>query len=508
MALVGVILLGVVLLLTVAYLFLRERHSFWRRRGFPCKPNPSLLFGQMEGNGSTKHAAYVTQEIYNYAKEQGERYVGYSFFFMPILMVCDIELVKTILVKDFTVFHDRGIYSNSRVDPLSGNLFALEGHEWREMRQKLTPTFSSGRMKQMFGTMLQVAEELHKHMLANIDREIEMKDVLARFTTDVIGTCAFGIECNTLDNPDSEFLKYGKRVFEHRLVAMLKMTFAMLFKGTATKLGVKVTDDDLEQFFLNLVHETVEYRERNDVQRNDFLNLLLQIKNKGCLAEQDGGHTGPSGVGMTMNELAAQVFIFFVAGFETSSTVMNFCLYELAKNPDVQERLREEINRAIETNDGKLTYEVVMDQEYLGQVVNETLRKYPPLETTLRMTAQDYTIPGTDHVIPRNVGVQVPVFGIHRDPEHYPDPERFDPGRFSADECQKRPAYTFLPFGEGPRMCIGMRFGMMQVKVGLVTLLRSFRFFPSAQTPERIVFDPKSFILSPIGGNYLTVEKL
>ncbi|XP_049285216.1 probable cytochrome P450 6a14 [Anopheles funestus] len=508
MVLVGVILLGVVLLLSIAYLFLRERHSYWRKRGFPCKPNPSLLFGQMQGNGSTKHAAYVTQEIYNYAKERGERFVGYSYFFMPLVMVCDIELVKTILVKEFSVFHDRGMYSNARTDPLSGNLFALEGHEWREMRQKLTPTFTSGRMKQMFGTMLQVAAELRKHMLTNIDRDMEMKDVLARFTTDVIGTCAFGIECNTLDNPDSEFLKYGKRVFEHRLFAVVKMTFAMLFRNTATKLGIKVTDADLERFFLNLVHETVDYRERNDVQRNDFLNLLLEIKNKGSFVEQEEGHTAPNALGMTMNELAAQVFIFFVAGFETSSTVMNFCLYELAKNPDIQERLRDELNRAIETNDGELTYEVVMGQEYLGQVVNETLRKYPPLETTLRVTAQDYTIPGTDHVIPRNVGVQVPVFAIHRDPEHYPDPECFDPDRFSVEECKKRLPYTFLPFGEGPRMCIGMRFGMMQVKVGLVTLLRSFRFFPSAQTPERIVFDPKSFILSPTGGNYLRVEKI
>uniref|UniRef100_A0A182MT54 Cytochrome P450 n=1 Tax=Anopheles culicifacies TaxID=139723 RepID=A0A182MT54_9DIPT len=508
MTLLGVILLGVVLLLSVVYLFLRIRHSYWPKRGFPCMPNPSLLYGQMRGNGRTKHAAYVTQEIYNYAKDRGERFVGYSFFFMPLVMVCDIELVKTILVKDFTVFHDRGIYSNARTDPLSGNLFALEGHEWRELRQKLTPTFTSGRMKQMFGTMLKVAEELRKHLLKNVDQEIEMKDVLGRFTTDVIGTCVFGIECNTFDNPDSEFLKYSKRVFEHRLLPLVKMTFAMMFRNAATKLGVKVTDDDLEKFFLNLVHETVEYRERNDVQRNDFLNLLLQIKNKGSLEEQEGDRSVPHASGMTMNELAAQVFIFFVAGFETSSTVMNFCLYELAKNADIQERLREEINHAIEINGGELTYEVVMGQEYLGQVVNETLRKYPPLETTLRVTAQDYTIPGTDHVIPGKVGVQVPVFAIHRDPELYPDPECFDPGRFSSEECKNRPPYTFLPFGEGPRMCIGMRFGMMQIKVGLVTLLRSFRFFPTEQTPERIVFDPKSFILSPIGGNYLRVEQV
>ena len=122
---------------------------------------------------------------------------------------------------------------------------------------------------------------------------------------------------------------------------------------------------------MNLVHDTVEHRERNGVQRNDFLNLLLQIKNKGCLEEQEQeGSASADRTGMTMNELAAQVFIFFVAGFETSSTVMNFCLYELAKNPHIQERLRDELNRSIDANGGEVTYDMVMGHEYLGQVVN------------------------------------------------------------------------------------------------------------------------------------------
>uniref|UniRef100_A0A182K3B0 Uncharacterized protein n=1 Tax=Anopheles christyi TaxID=43041 RepID=A0A182K3B0_9DIPT len=515
MSLLGALLLGVVLLLSLVYLFLRNRHAYWCTRGFPCKPNPSLLFGQMQGNGTTRHAAYVTQEIYQYAKERGERFIGYSFFFMPLVLVCDIELVKTVLVKDFAAFHDRGMYSNPRVDPLSGNLFSLEGHEWRTLRQKLTPTFTAGRMRQMFGTMVQVAKELQRHLLNHhvLDRELEMKEVLARFTTDVIGTCAFGIECNTLQDPNSDFLKYGRRVFEHRLPAMLKVTFAMLCREWAKKLGVKVTDDDLEAFFMNLVHETVEYREKNKVQTNDFLNLLLEIKNKGCLETEEQEQVGAATVmdgqsGMTMSELAAQVFIFFVAGFETSSTVMNFALYELARNQDIQERLRDELNRAIEESGGELTYETVMNHAYLGQVVNETLRKYPPLETTLRVTAQDYTIPGTTHIIPGDVRVQIPVYAIHHDPDHYPDPERFDPMRFTAEQCKKRTPYTFLPFGEGPRICIGMRFGMMQVKVGLASLLRTFRFHPTTQTPERILFDPKTFILSPAGGNYLRIAKV
>ncbi|XP_058130754.1 probable cytochrome P450 6a14 [Anopheles coustani] len=512
MALLGVVLLGIVLVLSLAYLFLRDKHRFWLKRNFPCKPNPSLLVGHMEGNGSTRHAAYVTQEVYHYVKGRGERFIGISYFFMPLVIVCDLELVKTILVQDFSVFHDRGMYSNVRADPLSGHLFNLEGHEWRTLRQKLTPTFTSGRMKQMFGLMLSVAEELRSVITdgcATVTTglyEQEMKGILARFTTDVIGTCAFGIECNTLRDAESDFLKYGNRIFQHKLSAMVKILFAMLFRGWAKKLGVKATEDDVEAFFMNLVRETVEYREKHNVQRNDFLNLLIHIKNKGSLVEHgEGDALGKGEVGMTQDELAAQVFIFFVAGFETSSTVMNFCLYELAMNPDIQERLRDEINIAMEKAGGTLSYDVAMSIPYLDQVINETLRKYPPLESTNRMAVQDYTIPGTTHVIPRNVLVQIPIYAIHHDPEYYHDPDRFDPERFSALESKNRPPCVFLPFGDGPRQCIGMRFGLMQVKVGLLTLLQHFYFRPSEKTPQQIVFDPKTFILSPVGGNHLQI---
>ncbi|ETN58140.1 cytochrome P450 [Anopheles darlingi] len=511
------VFVAIIALVALVYFYLRQKHAFWRKRGFPCKPNPKLLTGHLD---PSVHGSYVNQELYHYAKGRGDRFIGISFFFMPLVVLCDVELIKTILVKDFAVFHDRGMYNNPEADPLSGHLFSLDGPEWRTLRQKLTPTFTSGRMKQMFGTMLLVADRL-REVLGAADQKTsfsagrEMKDVLARFTTDVIGTCAFGIECNSLADPDSEFLRYGNKVFQTKLSTMIKFIFIMMYKETAKRLGIKGTEDDAEAFFMNLVRETVEYREKHNVQRNDFLNLLLEIKNKGTLSEpghddSTGGDASVTGTehGMTMNELTAQVFIFFLAGFETSSTTMNFCLYELAKSPDIQQRLREEINSAIEANGGQLTYDVAMNIAYLDQVINETLRKYPPLESVNRSPVRDYTIPDTTHVIPRGVLVEVPIYAIHHDPEYYPEPERFDPERFTEEAVKKRVPYTFLPFGEGPRICIGMRFGMMQVKVGLITMLRDFRFHPSSQTPDRITFDKNIAILSPSKGNYLHIEKL
>ncbi|XP_058130755.1 probable cytochrome P450 6a14 [Anopheles ziemanni] len=509
MELLSYVLTAFVFVVSIAYLYVRSRHNFWRDRGFPyARRKPHLLQGHMENSFSTTHASYINQELYRDFKQRGEVIGGMSFFIIPALIAVDPEVVKAILVKDFNVFHDRGVFNDSKADPLSAHLFALEGHEWRVLRQKLTPTFTSGRMKQMFGTIQQVAEEFLKYMNDNCHKEIEMKDVLARFTTDVIGTCAFGIECNTLRNPDSDFRKYGNKVFEQDMVTMAKFIFASMFKDVAKKIGVKITDKGVERFFLEVVQDTVQYREKNNVQRNDFMNLLLQIKNKGKLDEVTGGSVGKGEVGMTQNELAAQVFIFFLAGFETSSTTMNFCLYELAKNPEIQDRLREEIDRAIEDNGGEVTYDVVMGIQYLDNVINETLRKYPPVESLTRVPMRDYTVPGTKYVIPKDTLVQIPVYALHHDEEFYPEPDQFNPDRFLPEEVKKRHPYVYLPFGEGPRICIGLRFGVMQAKLGLITLLRNFRFSPTSRTPSKIKFDANSFILSPDSGNYLKVDKI
>ncbi|KFB36101.1 AGAP002867-PA-like protein [Anopheles sinensis] len=509
MELLSYLLTAFVFVVSIAYLYVRSRHNYWQDRGFPyARKKPHLLQGHMENSFKTTHLSYISQELYRDFKQRGEKIGRMSFFIIPGLIVVDPELVKAILVKDFNVFHDRGVFNDSKADPLSAHLFALEGHEWRVLRQKLTPTFTSGRMKQMFGTIQQVAEEFLKYMNDNYHKEIEMKDVLARFTTDVIGTCAFGIECNTLRNPDSEFRKYGNKVFEQDMTQAAKFVFATMFKDLSKKIGVKLTNNGVERFFLQVVQDTVQYREKNNVQRNDFMNLLLQIKNKGKLDEATGGSVGKGEVGMTQNELAAQVFIFFLAGFETSSTTMNFCLYELAKNPDIQDRLREEINRAIEDNGGEVSYDVVMGIHYLDNVINETLRMYPPVESLNRVPSVNYTVPGTKHVIPKRTLVQIPVYAIQRDPDHYPEPDRFNPDRFLPEEVRKRHPYVFLPFGEGPRICIGLRFGVMQTKVGLITLLRKFRFSPSASTPERVMFDPNMITISPNTGNYLKVDKL
>ncbi|XP_058065088.1 probable cytochrome P450 6a14, partial [Anopheles bellator] len=128
-----------------------------------------------------------------------------------------------------------------------------------------------------------------------------------------------------------------------------------------------------------------------------------------------------------------------------------------------------------------------------------------------RKVNKDYRVPfeSSSPVLTKGLNVLVPVYAIHHDPDYYPEPERFDPERFSAKECDKRHPFAFLPFGEGPRICIGMRFGIMQARIGLVYLLKNFRFsLVSHKMRVPLKINPSSLILSIEGGLWLNVEKL
>jgi cytochrome P450 family 6 len=166
--------------------------------------------------------------------------------------------------------------------------------------------------------------------------------------------------------------------------------------------------------------------------------------------------------------------IFFFAGSDTTSTIISFAITQLSRHPDLQEKLRQEILAKVKADGGEITYENLHEMTYLTQVMNgeylarvwnfsltqkptETLRMYPPTVITVRTASSDYQIPGSRHVIKKGQQVIIPVIGIHYDDRYWENPSEFNPDRFTAEEIAKRPNFAFLPFGEGPRNCIGMR---------------------------------------------------
>ncbi|XP_023176908.2 cytochrome P450 6a2-like [Drosophila hydei] len=492
----------------VAY-FLHYNMNYWKSRGIPQDP-PHPFYGNMVGFRKNRVLHEIIEEYYIKFRKTGHPFVGFNFLQRRSAFIMDIKLAKNILIKDFTNFADRGQFHNERDDPLTGHLFNLDGKRWKEMRQKLSPTFTSGKMKFMFPTVIKVSEEFVKVMLEEVPDKtggaiIEVKDLMARFTTDVIGTCSFGIECNTLRNPKTDFrIMANKSLTEMRHGRVLS-AFQFSFPNLARKLGMRQVPEDVHQFFMSLVKETIALREKENIKRNDFMQMLIELKQKGSFTMDNGEVV----TGLDVGELAAQVFVFYLAGFETSSSTMTYALYELAQHTDIQDRLREDIRDVLQQHDGKLTYESIKAMRYLDQIISETLRLYTIVPFLVRQALNDYVVPGhSKYVIEKGMQVILPAPAYHRDEDFYPDPEKFDPERFSPEQVAARDSVEWLPFGDGPRNCVGMRFGQMQTRIGLAQLIRNFKFTVCNRTEIPLKYDPMSFVLASVGGIHLRVERV
>lgn len=201
----------------------------------------------------------------------------------------------------------------------------------------------------------------------------------------------------------------------------------------------------------------------------------------------------------TDDVLYAQAASFFTAGFETSSTTITFALYELARAPEKQKQLRNEIHEYLRKNNNNVNYDTLSDMKYLDMVVTEVLRLYPPLPFLDRTCQPDdkskgYSIKNfIDFSIPKDMPVFIPISAIHRDSKYYPNPDQFEPERFS-DKSKIEP-YTYMPFGIGPRNCIGERFGLIQTKLGILYFLKNNIVVMNSKTPRNMILEPKALII-------------
>ncbi|XP_067009335.2 probable cytochrome P450 6a14 [Anabrus simplex] len=491
--------------------------GYWKKKGVPhLKPEP--FFGNMKELTLLRTSLpELFQKIYH--QFESHRYAGVYQSRVPSLMIRDPELIKSILVKDFQHFPHRGLKVDENRDPLSANLFNLGGYKWRMLRTKISPTFTSGKMKMMFQLIEECAQQLREYLAepAEKEREVEMKEILAKFTTEVIGTCAFGLQFNAIEDPHSEFRRMGRAVFKPTLMSNVRRFTLAFIPELAKIFNISFITKDVTDFFLKAVKETVTYREENNIRRNDFLQLLIDLKNKGHLdgdneldkskETSEVSKESEDKFELSDNLLAAQVFLFFLAGFETSSTTMSFCLHELAVNPDIQTKLQEEIDSFSAESGGKITYDGIHKMQYLDKVVSETLRKYPPVPILVRECTEPYRIPDSDLTVEKGNRILIPVYAIHHDPKIYPEPKRFDPDRFTEEKISQRHHYSYLPFGEGPRICTGMRFGILQTKIGLVSLLSMYEFSVCSKTVIPVRIDPKTIVTSPIDGNWLKIRR-
>ncbi|CAH1115778.1 unnamed protein product [Psylliodes chrysocephalus] len=472
------LIITVVTLVIGAYFYIKHKYSYWTNKGIPQIP-PIFPFGNF-GNGLPKgvglgaHSATYYDEFKRHGHKLGGVYLGLD----PYLVLTDVTYAKHVFSKDFSNFVDRGVFHNKN-NPFTVNILTQGGEEWRIARAKFTSIFTSAKMKYYFNTVKKCSDELKTHLelITKVDNvEVDIYEVMACYLTDVLGSITFGVDANSFKSPDAIFRKLGRHMFEtFPLPFQIELFLTICYPKLAKLMNLSIFQPELAKFYGEFVPETMEHRIKNNIHRADFLELLIEMKN--------------SGIDLSQNEIVAQSFGFFTAGFETSATAAMLLLYELSKNRDIQKRVRTEINEVLKKH-GDFTYDAINEMTYLSQVLNETMRKYPLLATLNRVCEDDYKFPDTDVIIEKGTPIIIPVLGFHRDPSLFPDPEKFDPDRFK-DKNVKHDGY--FPFGDGPRNCIGGKLGILQVKLGLAEVIKNYEVSLSPKVKEPLVFDTFTF---------------
>jgi len=306
----------------------------------------------------------------------------------------------------------------------------------------------------------------------------------------VILATAFGIESPVQkDSSKNKFLIKVRELFKSPVMmrVMLMLPLNKYILRLFTMMGGQM------DFFREVSRAIIKTKRNQGISKaKDMVDLMLSAKNADGSAK------------LHDEEMVSQSVTFLVAGHETSSNTLTMSAYFLALNTDVQERLRCEILIAQQTYPDKPLYELVNELEYLECVINEVLRLHPPVHYVNRTPCEPYKIsPST--TIPAGMEVIIPIYSLHRDPDAWPEPEKFDPERFRGAAKESRHPFQFLPFGEGPRNCIGKRLALLEVKITLVSILTKYKFVRCPETEVPMTFFAGVTLL-PKNGVYLRVE--
>ncbi|XP_062247648.1 cytochrome P450 3A27-like [Platichthys flesus] len=396
----------------------------------------------------------------------------------PLLAIMDTAMIKTVLVKEcysvFTNRQDLGLNG-----PLRDAVSMVKDEKWKRIRNVLSPSFTSGRLKEMYTIMFKhstnLIESLHKKVGA--DEVIDVKEVFGPYSMDVVTSTAFSVDIDSINHPSDPFVTNIKKMVKFDFViplVVLIILFPFLIP-VLDKMDVAFFPTEVSKFFYSFLQMIKSDRKKADHKnRVDFMQLMVDSQ-----VSENNKNDSSLQKGLTDNEILAQAMFFIFAGYETTTSTLGFISYNLATHPHIQKTLQKEID---ETFPGKCepTYEGLMQMEYLDMVVNESMRLYPIASRLERMTKASVEVNGV--TVPKGVVIVVPVHTLHRDPALWPEPEVFKPERFSKENKGNIDPYAFLPFGAGPRNCIGMRFALLAMKLVLVMVLQNFSFVTCKET--------------------------
>lgn len=365
------------------------------------------------------------------------------------------EAVETVLMKRQADF-PKGRLQNEVLEPLFGDaMIAAHGNEWRWQRGAAAPLFRHDELMRYVPVMYAAADAM-----VGTWRDAPVDDI--RFINRDMLHAAFGVISRTmlaggapevLESIEKGHGEYFRQVNWWVLHRMLRLPHWVPRPG-GTSMRRR------EQWLHNAVRDLVLARMEEKGERTDLLARLL-------VAEDP-----ETGRRMPEQRIVGNIIAFLVAGFDTTALALTWALFLIAQYPEWAERMRDEVARVV--GDGPVKAEHLNELIVIEQVLNEALRLYPTAPIIVRDIVEDIELAGVR--VPANTIGIIPIYAIHRHRRIWRDPDSFDPSRFATGSDQKPGRYQFLPFGAGPRICIGAAFSVIEAKIMLATFVRAADF--------------------------------
>nr|ASO98003.1 cytochrome p450 CYP6B50 [Spodoptera exigua] len=474
------------------YLYFTRGFDFWKIRNVKG-PNPIPFFGNyIDVFFRRKHIGVLYHDIYKQYPD--EKVVGLFRMMPPTLLIRDLDIVKQVLIKDFESFPDRGVYYSKQ--KLGTNLFHADVEVMKALRKHLTAVFTSNKFKTNFDMLVNRAEQFSEYMgrINQANGEVNMLPVMRKYGADSIMMAAFGLDLKPYDdtNPICDVLDEG--IQKPSYFTELEL----LFPGSLTKFDLSIFPDKITQYFKGIIEAGATLRVTEKSEKNRAIDVMMVLKRQGAVnASKKGDGENEAVVEITDELLAAQAFIFFFAGYGNNSLLTSYALYYLAKNPEKQDILIQEIDEVLLKHDGKFSYEALKEMKYVGMVFEETLRLHPLTNAVVRNAARDVQLEGTDIIIPKNTILAISPYSFQHDEKYFPEPEKFKPERFSAENVRELHPCAMLSFGLGPRSCLGSKFAQLQFSICIVKILLKYRVECTKNTPETLSYTPMRLLLTP-----------